>query len=139
MATHDLAPNTTTQEEVQTTSKPESGSKAGIEVPTEEFSDVALEGKTEDVCVDCEKAHLPQRIVICHDGTWMLPDGAIGKSRLLYILPNKCTEEVLRVGSMKGNASNVFRIWCMVKEGVVTDKDGKEWKQVSILKRIRYL
>jgi hypothetical protein len=41
------------------------------------------------------------------------------------------TEEEMRAGSMKGNASNVFRIWCMVKEGVVTDTDGKQWKQVN--------
>lgn len=38
---------------------------------------------------------------------------------------------------MKGNASNVFRIWCMVKEGIVTDEDGKQWKQVSVLEYMR--
>jgi hypothetical protein len=30
------------------------------------------------VCVDCGQEHSPQRLVICVDGTWMLPDGAIG-------------------------------------------------------------
>jgi hypothetical protein len=47
----------------------------------------------------------------------------------------KRTEEDMCAGSMKGNASNVFRIWCMVKEGVVTDKDGKQWKQVRAPKK----
>ncbi len=74
MAANDPLPDTTTQkEEFQPEGEAESG------VPTEDFSDTTLEGKTEDVCVDCEKAHLPQRLVICHDGTWMLPDGAIGE------------------------------------------------------------
>ncbi len=36
----------------------------------------------EEVCMDCEKKHIPRRLVICHDGTWMLPDGAIGKSTM---------------------------------------------------------
>lgn len=36
------------------------------------------------------------------------------------------TEEEICIGSMKGNASNVFRTWCMVKEGIVTDADGKQ-------------
>lgn len=48
---------------------------------------------------------------------------------------NRCvmkhTKEEIYAGSMRGNASNVFRIWCMVKEGVVTDKEGKQWKQVG--------
>jgi hypothetical protein len=47
----------------------------------------------------------------------------------------KRTEEEMYAGSMKGNASNVFRMWCMVKEGVVTDTDGKQWKQVGALKK----
>lgn len=46
----------------------------------------------------------------------------------------KCTEKDMCAGSMKGNASNVFRIWCMVKEGVVTDTYSKQWKQVGALK-----
>jgi hypothetical protein len=46
-----------------------------------------------------------------------------------------CTKLVTCEGSMKGNASNVFRIWCMVKEGVVTDTDGKQWKQVRAPQR----
>ncbi|KUJ07614.1 uncharacterized protein LY89DRAFT_691686 [Mollisia scopiformis] len=111
MAAKDTLPYITThREESQGSAKVDIESEAEGRVPTGEFSDVTLEGKSEDVCADCEKAHLPQRLVICHDGTWMLPDGAIG--------------------SMKGNASNVFRIWCMVKEGIVTDMNGKQWKQV---------
>lgn len=80
MAANDPLPDTTTQkEEFQTPPKFDAEGEAESGVPTENFSDITLEGKTEDVCVDCETAHLPQRIVICHDGTWMLPDGAIGK------------------------------------------------------------
>ncbi|KAE8449830.1 hypothetical protein EG329_007307 [Mollisiaceae sp. DMI_Dod_QoI] len=114
MAANDPLPDVTIQEEDQPPLKFDAEGEAESGVPTEDFSDITLEGKTDDVCVDCEKAHLPQRLVICHDGTWMLPDGAID----------------VYAGSMKGNASNVFRIWCMVKEGVVTDTDGKQWKQV---------
>lgn len=80
MATNDVAPDPTTErDELQEPQRLESDGKAGTEAPTEDFSEITLESKTEDVCVDCEKAHLPQRIVICHDGTWMLPDGAIGE------------------------------------------------------------
>lgn len=80
MAANDLLPDTTTQkEELSPQPKPNADGEAESGVPTEVGSDVTFEDKTEDVCVDCEKAHLPQRLVICHDGTWMLPDGTIGK------------------------------------------------------------
>jgi hypothetical protein len=80
MAANDPLPDTTAQKEgFQPPPKFDAEGEAESGVSTEDFSDITLEGKTEDVCVDCEKAHLPQRIVICHDGTWMLPDGAIGK------------------------------------------------------------
>jgi len=80
MVANDPSPNTTTQkEEFQPPPKFDAEGEAERGVPTDDISNIALEGKSEDVCVDCEKAHLPQRIVICHDGTWMLPDGAIGE------------------------------------------------------------
>lgn len=80
MAANDQLPATITQkEELQTLPKLDAEVEAESGVSTEDFSDIAPEGKTADVCVDCGKAHLPQRLVICHDGTWMLPDGAIGK------------------------------------------------------------
>jgi hypothetical protein len=80
MAATESLPDTTTQkEETKTPPKFNAEVEGESGVPTEDFSDIALGGKTEDVCIDCEKAHLPQRLVICHDGTWMLPDGAIGK------------------------------------------------------------
>ncbi len=79
MAANDPLPDVTIQEEDQPPLKFDAEGEAESGVPTEDFSDITPEGKTDDVCVDCEKAHLPQRLVICHDGTWMLPDGAIGK------------------------------------------------------------
>jgi len=79
MAATDPLPDTTAQkEESQPPPKSEVECEAESGVSTE-TSDIPLEPKTEDLCVDCEKAHLPQRLVIFHDGTWMLPDGAIGK------------------------------------------------------------
>lgn len=51
---------------------------------------------------------------------------------MISMLAARSNESQMHVGSMKGNASNVFRIWCMVKEGIVTNKDGKQWKQVGV-------
>jgi hypothetical protein len=79
MAAYDPLPGTTTQEQFQPPPKFDAEGVAERGIPTEGCSDITLEGKIEDVCADCERVHLPQRLVICHDGTWMLPDGAIGK------------------------------------------------------------
>lgn len=81
MAAVDPSPGSETQkEEFQPPPKPDKEAEGETEsgVLTDGSSSVTLEDKIEDVCADCEKAHIPQRIVICHDGTWMLPDGAIG-------------------------------------------------------------
>jgi hypothetical protein len=78
-ANYQLPDNTTQNEEYQHPLKFDTGGEAESGACTKDFPGIALEGKTKDVCMDCEKAHLPQRIVICHDGTWMLPDGTIGK------------------------------------------------------------
>ncbi len=79
MAAHDPLLDTTMQKgDSQPRSKSDAEGKAESGVPAEDVSHMTLEGK-DDVCADCEKAHLPRRIVICHDGTWMLPDGAIGE------------------------------------------------------------
>ncbi|OIW27581.1 hypothetical protein CONLIGDRAFT_440593 [Coniochaeta ligniaria NRRL 30616] len=67
-----------------------------------------------DLCPDCNLAHIPRRIVCCVDGTWMEPDGMAG----------------FLADSFHGNASNIFRIWCSVKEGVVEDESGKKWQQI---------
>ena len=37
---------------------------------------------------------------------------------------------ILRQGSFNGNASNMARIWSMVREGLVRSPDGKRWQQV---------
>jgi hypothetical protein len=80
MAANDPLPDLATQkEEVQPSPKSDPEGKAESGVSTGHLSDITLEGQAGDVCADCDKAHLPQRVVICHDGTWMLPDGAIGK------------------------------------------------------------
>ena len=34
------------------------------------------------------------------------------------------------VGTYEGNASNMYRIWCTIKEGLVTDAAGNEFDQV---------
>ncbi|RSL95177.1 hypothetical protein CEP52_012181 [Fusarium oligoseptatum] len=60
-------------------------------------------------CVDCNERHIPRRFVYCVDGTWMVEDG-----------PEGCFEN---------NPSNIFRVYLAVKEGRVTDKDGREWEQ----------
>lgn len=73
IATQTEDPASQTPPKVNVSGEPESG------IPTKDFSNVNLEDRTENVCVDCEKSHLPKRLVICHDGTWMLPDGAIGE------------------------------------------------------------
>ena len=52
---------------------------------------------------------MPTRLVLCVDGTWFGPDG--------------------RDGTPQGNVSNVFRIWAMVKEGLVIDNDGRRFEQ----------
>ena len=83
MATNDLLPDNTAQKEaLQPLPKADADGEAESELPTKDFLDITLGGKTDDTCLDCGNAHLPQRIVICHDGTWMLPDGAIGKCSL---------------------------------------------------------
>ena len=52
---------------------------------------------------------MPTRLVPCVDGTWFGPDG--------------------RDGTPQGNISNVFRIWAVVKEGLVIDNDGGRFEQ----------
>ena len=52
---------------------------------------------------------MPTRLVVCVDGTWFGPDG--------------------KDGTPQGNISNVFRIWTVVKEGLVIDKDGRRFEQ----------
>ena len=80
MAANDPTPDTTAQKvESLIPPKPDAEGEAESGVLTDCDSGITLEGKTDDVCADCEKAHLPQRLVICHDGTWMLPDGASGR------------------------------------------------------------
>ncbi len=77
MDANDPLPDTTAQKEEPQPppkSQAECDAESGVSTETSDFS---LEPKT-NLCVDCEKAHLPQRLVVCHDGTWMLPDGAIG-------------------------------------------------------------
>ncbi len=49
------------------------------------------------------------RLVVCVDGTWLGPDG--------------------RDGAPRGNISNMFRIWAVVKEGFITDDDGRRFEQ----------
>ncbi|KAF3193743.1 hypothetical protein TWF225_009287 [Orbilia oligospora] len=63
-----------------------------------------------DPCDDCKTVHLPKRIVCCVDGTWMGSDGVAGNE--------------------SGNASNIFRIWASVKEGIVQDVHGKKRLQL---------
>ncbi|KAK6524483.1 hypothetical protein TWF281_011391 [Arthrobotrys megalospora] len=62
-------------------------------------------------CADCNGTHLPRRVVCCVDGTWMGSDGAAGSER--------------------GNATNIFRIWASVKDGVVKDVNGISWLQIK--------
>ncbi|KAF3315808.1 hypothetical protein TWF173_003004 [Orbilia oligospora] len=63
-----------------------------------------------DSCADCKTVHFPKRIVCCVDGTWMGSDGVAGNE--------------------SGNASNIFRIWASVKEGIVQDVHGKKRLQL---------
>jgi len=56
-----------------------------------------------------EDMHVPVRLAVCVDGTWVGPDG---------IHP-----------AFDGNISNIFRIWCCVKEGEVIDDTGRKWRQ----------
>jgi hypothetical protein len=61
-------------------------------------------------CEDCNQRHLPRRIVVCVDGTYGTPDGV--------------------VGSLEGNATNVYRIAAVSREGPVDDVRGKKWYQI---------
>ena len=54
---------------------------------------------------------IPTRLVVCVDGTWFTPDG--------------------REDASNGNTSNIFRIWAVVKDGLVTDDQGQQFKQVK--------
>lgn len=36
-------------------------------------------------CDDCRESHRPRRVVCCIDGTWMGPDGAVGKYYVLVL------------------------------------------------------
>ncbi|OAL28155.1 hypothetical protein AYO20_09574 [Fonsecaea nubica] len=60
-------------------------------------------------CRDCGTAHHPIRLIICADGTWLTPDGAIG--------------------APQGNATNISRLWMMAAVGEVKDATGKTWLQ----------
>jgi uncharacterized protein (DUF2235 family) len=51
----------------------------------------------------------PVRLVLCVDGTWGDPDGT--------------------VGNRQGNISNIYRIFSVVKKGIVSDSDGNIWYQ----------
>lgn len=93
----------------------DSGTTTPVLTPPESVGDWDTADEAIDVCPDCAVAHIPRRIVCCVDGTWMEPDGMAG----------------FLADSFRGNASNVFRIWCSVKEGVVKDADGKSWQQVT--------
>ncbi|KAH7143464.1 hypothetical protein EDB81DRAFT_795723 [Dactylonectria macrodidyma] len=60
-------------------------------------------------CSDCNTEHIPRRLVVCVDSTWVEEDGAEGDS--------------------ENHPSNGFWIWLAVKKGVVKGKDGKLWDQ----------
>lgn len=61
------------------------------------------------ICRDCNKRHLPRRLVVCVDGTYATPDGI--------------------VNAPEGNATNVYRIAAISRRGPVTDAAGKKWYQ----------
>jgi uncharacterized protein (DUF2235 family) len=55
---------------------------------------------------------IPVRLIICVDGTWFGPDG---------------------ISSVwAGNVSNIFRIWCSIKDGEVNESAGKKWRQEKV-------
>lgn len=57
----DPSPDTTTlKEKFQPPPKFDAEGEAEGGVLTGDLSDITLEGKIEDVCMDCEKAHLPR-------------------------------------------------------------------------------
>jgi uncharacterized protein (DUF2235 family) len=61
---------------------------------------------------DSSSERIPIRLIICVDGTWFGPDG---------------------ISSVwAGNVSNIFRIWCSIKEGEVEDDSGKKWRQEKV-------
>jgi len=52
-------------------------------------------------CRDCKKVHLPRRVVCCIDGTWMGPDGVVGRYTPLPLnlyLPKLTTNKAPRKG-----------------------------------------
>ena len=66
------------------------------------------EPQSENV-LQTKDTRIPVRLVLCVDGTWIGPDG---------ISPGT-----------EGNLSTIFRIWCCIKEGEVSDDNGKRWRQ----------
>ncbi|KAK6358036.1 hypothetical protein TWF730_007390 [Orbilia blumenaviensis] len=79
-----------------------------VKIPDPELGELNQTGASTP-CSDCNKVHLPRRIICCVDGTWMGEDGVTGRE--------------------KGNPSNIFRIWASVKKGVVKDGKGRSWQQ----------
>jgi len=61
---------------------------------------------------DSSSERIPVRLIICVDGTWFGPDGLSSV--------------------WAGNVSNIFRIWCSIKEGEVIDEAGKKWRQEKV-------
>ena len=48
-------------------------------IPSVEHSEQATEFDGPTRCSDCRQTHHSRRLVVCIDGTWMVPDGSMGQ------------------------------------------------------------